>query len=49
LLYYLIELIKGSPVSERTMIAGQYVGLALLVMLVGLTFFNDIHRIILPS
>ncbi|GLQ97148.1 RIP metalloprotease RseP [Dyella mobilis] len=49
LLYYLIELIKGSPVSERTIIAGQYVGLALLVMLVGLTFFNDIHRIILPS
>jgi regulator of sigma E protease len=49
LLYYLIELIKGSPVSERTMIAGQYVGLALLVTLMGLTFYNDIHRIILPS
>jgi len=49
LLYYLIELIKGSPVSERTMIAGQYVGLALLVTLMGLAFFNDIHRIILPS
>ncbi|RDS81239.1 RIP metalloprotease RseP [Dyella monticola] len=49
LLYYLIELIKGSPVSERTMIAGQYVGIALLFMLVGLTFYNDIHRIILPS
>jgi regulator of sigma E protease len=49
LLYYLIELIKGSPVSERTMIAGQYVGIALLVTLMGLAFFNDIHRIILPS
>ncbi|GGA07307.1 RIP metalloprotease RseP [Dyella caseinilytica] len=49
LLYYLIELIKGSPVSERTMIAGQYVGLALLVTLTVLTFYNDIHRIILPS
>ncbi|MFK2891481.1 RIP metalloprotease RseP [Dyella flagellata] len=49
LLYYLIELIKGSPVSERTMIAGQYVGIALLVTLMGLAFYNDIHRIILPS
>jgi regulator of sigma E protease len=49
LLYYLIELVKGSPVSERTMIAGQYVGIALLVTLMGLAFFNDIHRIILPS
>jgi regulator of sigma E protease len=42
LLYYLIELAKGSPVSERTMIAGQYVGMALLVMLMGLALYNDI-------
>jgi regulator of sigma E protease len=49
LLYYLIELVKGSPVSERTMIAGQYVGLALLCTLMVLAFYNDIHRIILPS
>jgi regulator of sigma E protease len=47
LLYYLIELIKGSPVSERTMIAGQYVGLALLFTLMGLAFYNDIHRMLL--
>jgi regulator of sigma E protease len=46
LLYYLIELVKGSPVSERTMIAGQYVGLALLFTLMGLAFFNDIHRML---
>lgn len=46
LLYYLIELVKGSPVSERTMIAGQYVGLALLFTLMGLAFFNDIQRMI---
>lgn len=42
LLYYLIELIKGSPVSERVMAAGQYVGLALIVGLMGLAFYNDI-------
>ncbi|MGO4223239.1 RIP metalloprotease RseP [Lysobacter sp. TAF61] len=42
LLYYLIELVKGSPVSERAMAAGQYVGLALIAGLMGLAFFNDI-------
>ncbi|KGI77804.1 RIP metalloprotease RseP [Oleiagrimonas soli] len=42
LLYYLIELVKGSPVSERTMIAGQMVGLAVLACLVGLALYNDI-------
>ncbi|MEO5561656.1 MAG: RIP metalloprotease RseP [Dokdonella sp.] len=45
LLYYLIEIIKGSPVSERVQIAGQYVGLSLLVALMGLAFYNDILRI----
>lgn len=45
LLYYLIELIKGSPVSERAQAAGQYVGLMLLVALMGLAFYNDILRI----
>ena len=42
LLYYLIELVKGSPISERAMIAGQYVGLAVLAGLMGLAFYNDI-------
>lgn len=42
LLYYLIELVKGSPVSERAMATGQYVGLALIAGLMGLAFYNDI-------
>jgi len=42
LLYYLIELVKGSPVSERVMAAGNFVGLALIVGLMGLAFYNDI-------
>ena len=46
LLYYLIELVKGSPLSERAMIAGQYVGVALLVGLMGLAFYNDILRLV---
>jgi len=46
LLYYLIESIKGSPVSERAMIAGQYIGLTLLVGLMGLAFYSDILRLL---
>ncbi|MFC4728504.1 RIP metalloprotease RseP [Coralloluteibacterium thermophilus] len=46
LLYYLIELIKGSPLSDRAVIAGQYLGLALLAGLMGLAFYNDILRLV---
>ena len=46
LLYYLIELLKGRPLSERAMAAGQYVGLALVLGLMGLAFFNDLQRLI---
>src|SRR5690606_38274712 len=42
LLYYLLESVKGSPLSERATAAGQYVGLALLAGLMGLAFYNDI-------
>jgi regulator of sigma E protease len=46
LLYYLIELVKGSPLSERAMVAGQYVGLAMLAGLMGLAFYNDILQLL---
>ena len=46
LLYYLIELVKGSSLSERAMVAGQYVGLALLAGLMGLAFYNDILQLL---
>lgn len=46
LLYYAIELVKGSPLSDRAMAAGQYMGMALLVMLMGLAFYNDILRVL---
>ena len=44
LLYYLIELVKGSPVSERSLVVGQYIGLALLGGLMCLAFYNDLLR-----
>ena len=46
LLYYLIEWVKGSPLSERALIAGQYVGMALLVTLMSVAFYNDILRLV---
>ena len=46
LLYYLIELVKGTPLSERAMAAGQYIGLALLAGLMGLAFYNDVLNLV---
>jgi regulator of sigma E protease len=46
LLYYVVELAKGSPLSERAQVVGQQVGLTLLVALMGLAFYNDILRLI---
>ncbi|HEX7045737.1 MAG TPA: RIP metalloprotease RseP [Burkholderiales bacterium] len=45
LLYFVIEAIKGSPVSERAMLFGQQVGIALLAGLMMLAFYNDLTRI----
>ena len=45
LLYYLAELIKGSPVSDRTFEVGQRIGMAVLAMLMALAFFNDLSRL----
>jgi regulator of sigma E protease len=46
LLYYLIELAVGRPLGERAMVAGQYLGLALLAGLMGLAFYNDILHLV---
>ncbi|QCU90190.1 RIP metalloprotease RseP [Thiomicrorhabdus sediminis] len=45
LVYYFIEIIKGSPVSERFMIVGQMIGMALIAGLTLLALFNDFIRI----
>lgn len=46
LMYYMAEIIKGSAVSEQTMLLGQKIGLGLLGLLMMLAIFNDINRII---
>jgi regulator of sigma E protease len=45
LMYYIIETVKGSPLPERVMLIGQQVGVALLVGLMILAFYNDLTRI----
>ncbi|HLN49576.1 MAG TPA: RIP metalloprotease RseP [Steroidobacteraceae bacterium] len=42
--YQLVEAAKGSPLSERAQNLGQQVGIALLVVLMSLAFYNDISR-----
>jgi regulator of sigma E protease len=44
LMYYMVEIFKGSPVSEAVMEIGQRVGLFLLGLLMILAFYNDINR-----
>lgn len=46
LLYFLIEAIKGSPVSENVQLIGQQVGIFLLISLMGLALFLDIERLL---
>jgi regulator of sigma E protease len=38
------EWIKGKPLSERTQIFGQQIGIALLVLLLGVALVNDVSR-----
>jgi regulator of sigma E protease len=45
LMYYLAEIIKGSPVSDRVLEVGQRIGMAVLAMLLALALFNDISRL----
>ena len=45
LLYYLVEAVKGSPVSERVQLMGQQIGLLMLAALMTLAFYNDLSRL----
>lgn len=45
LLYYFIELFKGSPVSEATQLMGQKIGIFMLAGLMSLAFYNDLQRV----
>lgn len=46
LLYYFIEVIKRSPVSDRVMEMGQRAGLFVLLLLMVVALYNDLHRLL---
>lgn len=46
LMYYAVEILKGSPVSERTLEMGQRVGMIVLFGLMAFAIYNDIHRLV---
>jgi len=45
LMYYALEFVKGSPVSERAIELGQRAGLALLLVIMAFAFYNDLNRL----
>lgn len=46
LLYYLVEVVTGQPVSERVQEIGQKIGMALLGVLMFFALFNDLQRLL---
>ncbi len=46
LMYYILEVLRGSPVSDRAVEIGQHVGMALLFTLMAFALYNDINRLI---
>jgi regulator of sigma E protease len=44
IVFQLVEWLKGSPLSERAQALGQQVGIALLIVLMGVALYNDIAR-----
>src|SRR6185503_18487602 len=46
LMYYILEIFKGRPISDRAIEIGQHVGMALLFTLMAFALYNDIYRLI---
>jgi regulator of sigma E protease len=45
LLYYLAEIVRGRPLSDRAFEVGQRIGMAVLAALMALALFNDFSRL----
>jgi regulator of sigma E protease len=44
IVFQLVEWLKGSPLSDRAQALGQQLGIALLIVLMGVALYNDIAR-----
>jgi len=45
LFYYLLEWVRGAPLSEDVMMVGQKIGIVFLVGLMSLALYNDLLRL----
>ncbi len=45
LLYYVVELVRGKPVTERVQMIGLRIGMTLLLTLMTVAIFNDVMRL----
>ena len=46
LFYYVIEFIKGSPLSDAAQALGQRIGIAVLLIIMAVAFYNDITQLV---
>jgi len=46
IVYQTVELVKGSPLSERSQLLGQQFGILALILLMSFAFYNDIARLL---
>jgi regulator of sigma E protease len=46
IVYQTVELLKGSPMSERSQIIGQQFGILALILLMSFAFYNDLTRVL---
>ena len=46
LFYYVIEFIKGSPLSDEAQALGQRIGIAILLIIMVIAFYNDITQLV---
>jgi regulator of sigma E protease len=45
IVFQLVEMVKGAPLSMEAQVFGQKVGIAMLIVLMGFAFYNDITRL----
>jgi regulator of sigma E protease len=46
LLYYAVEILKGSPPSAHTVEVAQRIGVGMLILLTALALYNDLTRLL---
>jgi regulator of sigma E protease len=45
IVFQLVEMVKGTPLSMEAQVFGQKVGIAMLIVLMGFAFYNDLTRL----